>query len=305
MNLTESKALLGGRSSRRSFLRKAFGIGAGAAALPAALSLGARSAKADDAASLAQDLEVLTLALNLEYLEAEYYTYAQTGKGIETQGVGISGKTAPGTTTVKANSEVPFESDAIRDYAAEIAEDERHHVNAIRELFASVGATPPSRPDIDLLNSFNTAAKAAGIADTFDPFANETNFLIGSFIFEDVGVTAYRGGAPLITSSTFLSAAAGILAVEAIHAAVVRTNLFVEGGNYGVTQKISDLRDSLDGGGNTDQGLGDVYGRGIPNIVPTNNQAIVYSRTARQVLNIVYGAVDAEKGLFFPNGINQ
>ena len=93
--------------------------------------------------------------------------------------------------------------------------------------------------------------------------------------------------------------------MEAIHASLVRVNLFLQPRTRGIVQKISDLRDSLDDSANTDQGLGDPYSRGIPNIVPTNNQGLVYSRDARNVLNIVYGAKNASKGLFFPDGINQ
>lgn len=37
------------------------------------------------------------------------------------------------------------------------------------------------------------------------------------------------------------------------------------------------------------------------NLVPTDNQSLAFARTVRQVQNIVYGAVDATKGLFFPD----
>jgi hypothetical protein len=38
--------------------------------------------------------------------------------------------------------------------------------------------------------------------------------------------------------------------------------------------------------------------------MPPGNNAIAYDRATRQVLNIVYGAKNATKGLFFPNGLN-
>ena len=303
MNFSESILPPTGKSNRRSFLRRALGMGAGVAALPAALTLAPKSARAVDAETLAQDLSVLTLALNLEYLEAEYYTYAQTGTGIEENGVGITGTTAPGTTTIKANPKVPFVTADIANYAAEIAQDERNHVNAIRGIFESAGVTPPARPNIDLLNSFNQAAQAAGIGASFDPFASEVNFLLGAFIFEDVGVTAYHGGAPYITDAKYITAAAGILAVEAIHAALVRVNILLQGADaQALAEKISNLRDSLDGASDKDQGLVDA--RGFINIVPTTPTGIVYDRTLKKVLNVVYGKRNATSGGFFPSGIN-
>ena len=36
--------------------------------------------------------DILNFALNLEYLEAEFYTYAITGKSISSFGIGIKGR---------------------------------------------------------------------------------------------------------------------------------------------------------------------------------------------------------------------
>ena len=35
-------------------------------------------------------------------------------------------------------------------------------------------------------------------------------------------------------------------------------------------------------------------------LVPTDSQSLAFARTVRQVQNIVYGAIDATQGLFFP-----
>ena len=264
--------------------------------------MGAKNAQAQSAD---MDLAILNFALNLEYLEAEYYLRAFTGQGLEVNGVAVTGSGTPGGVTSKPNPQVTFTTPAFAQYAREIANDERSHVVFIRGAISGAGGQPVARPAIDLQNSFNMLAQVAGLVPmggTFDPFANEVNFLVGAFIFEDVGVTAFKGAAPLILSKDVLESSAGILAVEAYHSGLIRGILFQLGAStQDQAAKIAALRAQLSGAAD-DQGLTDR--RGLANIVPTDGNGRAFSRTTRQVLNILYGAPNASSGLFFPNGLN-
>ncbi len=130
--------------------------------------------------------------------------------------------------------------------------------------------------------------------------ANETNFLLAAFIFEDVGVTAYKGAARFIQNKDYLEAAAGLLAVEAYHAGEIRTILFSRGFLV-EAKKISDLRDSVDGSSDLDQPLS--LPSSEANIVPTDDNGLAFSRSPEQVLKIVYLGGMARGG-FFPVGVN-
>jgi hypothetical protein len=289
------------RKERRDFFRLA---ATAAVATPLVLTIGGQRVSAQTAVS---DADILNFALNLEYLEAQFYLFAVTGAGLPaglTTGTGTQGA-ATGARRVN------FTDPVVAQYANEIASDEQAHVAFLRN---ALGAAAVAQPAIDIgtapTGAFSTAARAAGLVgpgQSFDPYASDENFLLGAFIFEDVGVTAYKGASPLISNKTFLEAAAGILAVEAYHAALVRTTLYRKGietpALVTATERISDARDSLDGASDKDQGI--MMRDNASNIAPLDNNGLAFSRTAGEVLNIVYlTAMARSQGGFFPAGVN-
>jgi len=306
------------RTQRRHDRRALFTAALGAAAVGSAFAYSDPAL----AQSAVTDTDVLNFALNLEYLEAQFYLYAVNGTGLPATLTG-SGSTAGGTVT--GGAQVDFTTDpVVGAYAREIAADEQAHVNFLR---TALGSAAVAMPNINISGAadgpFTAAARAAGVVDStsgvFNPYADPTSFLLGAYIFEDVGVTAYKGAAPLLSNKTFLEAAAGILAVEAYHAAIVRTTLYAKGvpALVEATEKISAARDALDGSPTEDliRGIAPKDDAGImpsgsgatltSNIAPLNVNGLAYSRSTGQVLNIVYlNAATATMGGFFPNGVN-
>jgi rubrerythrin len=285
-------------AGRRAFMRSV-GLGAAGAAILAGSALApANAATFDndvDTNTGPSDVQILNFALNLEYLEAEFYLRAVGSRLSDTE---VTGRGRLGG--VIGGRRVPFATKNIRLYAEEIANDERAHVRFLR---SALGDARVARPAINLRESFTAAARAAGLisgTQQFDAFANETNFLLAAFIFEDVGVTAYKGAARFIDNKDFLEAAAGLLAVEAYHAGEIRTILFSLG-LFSQAQAISNARDSLDGSSDLDQGIGNAN---RANIVPTDGNGLAFSRTTTQVLNIVYLNPNTRPGGFLPNGAN-
>lgn len=319
----ETQVLDGILASRRSMLAM------GGATL-AGLALATMVPKAEAQSATLTDNDILNFALNLEYLEANFYTLAAAGTTIDSSGIGIgAGTTTTGSSVVtvkpagKAACKVPFTIPTVQAYALEVAVQERTHVTTLR---TALGSAAVAQPNLDLYNSFITLGNAIGVAN-FDPFANDLAFLLGSYIFEDVGVSAYHGAAGSITNkATVLAAAAGIHAVEAYHAGLIRTTIFAldqaatalgpAGTLQTLTQKISTTRATLDG---TASSTPDDIG--IKNVtVPLQNSGTYpattivdadanyqgWARTPSQVLRVVYATAGTgvSSGGFYPNGLN-
>ncbi len=303
------------RDARRDFFKLAGGFAAGVAGTAVLTACGGHSTSSSSASAQTTpttDVDILNFALNLEYLESNFYSYAANGTSISPSlmsGTGTQG-------TVIAGQQANLSTTLVKNYAVEIAKDEINHVTFLRK---ALGTSAVAMPTIDVSASptggFSTAAQSAGLVPAgtaFNPYASDEAFLLGAYIFEDVGVTAYHGAATLIANKTYLDAAAGILAVEAYHAGLVRTALYALGlqnpapaiDPYAATAAISALRSKLDGTNSDDQGIGSAT---ASNIVDADSNTIAYDRTAGQALNVVYGkpaGSAAKMGLFFPNGIN-
>jgi rubrerythrin len=85
-----------------------------------------------------------------------------------------------------------------------VASDENQHVAALSSTIVKLGGKPVAEPKFDF------------------PYSDTAGFLKLAQTFEDTGVSAYDGAAPMIKSKEVLAAAGSIVQVEARHAAAIR-----------------------------------------------------------------------------------
>ena len=265
-------------ANRRSFLSK-LGI-AGAAVTGASVLVEGNKAKAQfgfgpGPAEVGSDIDILNFALNLEYLEAEFYTVATTGQYLSQLGFDLTGTGTPGATTGGLQVSLAGVG-VLPQIAAEITYDEQQHVKLIRSTIISLGGMPIAKPAINL------NALMLG-------FGSATEFVTLGRIFEDIGVTAYGGAAPLLNLKAIIGAAARILATEAEHVSLLRA--------YASALNAPPVM--LDG---ADIPLPPAPGG---RYISVNANALTEVRTPGQVLYLAYGMLaGVSAGGFFPNGVN-
>lgn len=250
--------------NRREFARRI------ATAAMASAALGAFTAQ-DASAQSMDDVNILNFALNLEYLEAEFYTVATTGRRIADLGIGVSGVGRQGETTGGA---VVALDERVRVVAEALAVDEQAHVRLLR---TALGSAAIAKPAINL--------DALGLG-----FRNQNEFITLARAFEDVGVTAYGGAAPLIMNRGILATAAQIALTEAQHAGVLRYFAYERG-------LVLPQVDGIDV-----PPLAEARGR----VFNVTSEGLTPTRTPAQVLRIVFAAPNGgvRGGGFFPNGVN-
>ena len=253
--------------NRRGFL----GAMLGAAALAVA-SGGEAHAQTTTAPPIT---DVLNFALNLEYLEANFYTYASTGVGItaaqSNSGVVVQG--APAQLTLDTNTMA---------IAQQLALDEINHIADLKAAITSLGGTPISQPLINL--------SANGAVTT------QAQFLSAARQFTALGGSAYVGSAQyLVSNPTVLTTAGQILGAEGHHAGALAYLCVING----VNSPAIDAQDVPPSATNY--------------FTVTATTALSPGRSTSQALGVAYRvssastttpAVGVTLGGFFPNGVN-
>lgn len=262
------------RHSSAFLNRRAFATSlaaAGTLATAGALGCSSGSVPVTSLSTTPSVVDVLNFALNLEYFEANFYTFVTTGGGLQSSAQG----TSPGTIT--GGAKVSFVNPVVASIANQLATDEQEHVSFLRNAISAAGGTPISMPTINLTPSGTTAV------------TTDATFLAAARQFETVGISAYAGGAQYLVSNVAgLNYAAQILDTEAQHEGFLRELCIA----LGVTSGAVDSQD-------------------IPptstTVFNTNSNGLNAVRTPSQVLQILYatpGAIGTTKGGYFPNGLN-
>ncbi len=210
------------------------------------------------------ETDTLNFALNLEYLEAEFYSYVTTGRGIDaslTTGQGTVGATTGG-------SRVAFSDSRLSDTAAELLTDEIAHILLLKSFLGNVAVAKPA---------INLIALGQG-------FGSEAEFLNLARSFTDVGTSAYAGGSRFLTTADVRENGARILATEGYHAGNIRYHVVSRGLSVTAVDALDQVPTSS-------------------NFFAGDANSLAIARDTTQVGAIVRGDNPAG-GKFFPNGLN-
>ncbi len=261
-------------SNRRGMIKKLAmaAAAAGATKVGSELPLSAQSTPSPS--------DIVQFTLNIEYLENEFYSVGFTGqtlaqRGVPIDGIGITGPTTTSFGAVNFGNNFALTSGSERDVAA----SELPHIYVLRAALMANGITPIAKPPINL----------DALASMGASLANQQTFLVLSRIFEDIGVSAYTGGSPILAGSPYFATAARILAEEGENIGNIRLQV----------ARLGIPTFPLDGADVLPPPTGS-------NSFSTNKaNGLCAYRTPGQILFLAFGMVaNATSGGFFPSGVN-
>ncbi|XP_030451546.2 ferritin-like catalase Nec2 [Syzygium oleosum] len=262
---------------------------------------------------VASDVDRVQFAMNLEFLEAEFFLFGSLGQGLDSIAPYLAQGGPPPVGGAKANLE---------PIARRITEEFGYQeVGHLRAIYTRVGGI--QRPLLNLsAQNFETIFDLAvghKLQPPFNPYRNTVNFLLASYLIPYVGLVGYVGTIPFLESYNSKSLVASLLGVESGQDAVLRTLLYeraeekVEPYDMTVaefTSRLSMLRNELAMCGLKDEGimvpkeLG-AENRTTSNVLSADTYSLSYSRTPPEILRIVYGSGSEYKpGGFYPDGGN-
>ncbi|MCO5612531.1 hypothetical protein L7F22_066799 [Adiantum nelumboides] len=256
------------------------------------------------------DADNILVALNLEYLESEFFLFGALGAGLDRYAPELADGGPPPIGAQRANLD-----NLTRDIIEQFGYQEVGHVRAIKTTIPD--AFP--RVQLDLRKEvFATIMEAAlgKLPKPFDAYANSLNYLLASYLIPYVGLTGYVGANPQLQSVRAKRLVAGLLAVESGQDAVIRTLLYQKKDEEAmpgmtvaeITEKLSELRNELGKTGIVDEGLVvpkclGAEGKTTGNSLAGDENSVGYARTPAQIFRIVYGTGnESQPGGFYPEG---
>ncbi|CAL5409443.1 unnamed protein product [Camellia sinensis] len=257
------------------------------------------------------DIDLLEFPLNLEYLEAEFFLWGSLGYGLDSIAPNLTMGGPPPVGTTKARLD-PFTKDVILQFAFQ----EVGHLRAIKNTVRGF-PRPLLNLSAEAFGNVMNSAFGRALKPAFDPYANELNFLLASYVIPYVGLTGYVGANPKLQSPISKRLVAGLLAVESGQDAVIRGLLYERAREkvkpYGITvaeftDRISELRNKLGSAGVKDEGLivptfQGAEGKLRGNVLAGDQNSVGYDRTPEEILRIIYSSGDEHvPGGFYPKG---
>ncbi|XP_052182866.1 ferritin-like catalase Nec2 [Diospyros lotus] len=259
------------------------------------------------------DKDLIQFAVNLEFLEAEFFLFGAFGYGLDRVAPEMPMGGPPPVGARKANLD-PL----TQNITTEFAYEEVGHLRAIK---STVGIFPRPLLNLSAQNFAKIFDEAMGyhLEPPFNPYRDSLSYMMASYVIPYMGLVGYVGANPLLVGYKSKRLLAGLLGVESGQDAVIRTYLYGRAEEVlrpynhtvaEVTVKISELRNRLAKCGIKDEGivvppqLG-AENRSETNILSADFDSISYSRTPAEILRVVYGSGDEHvPGGFYPRGGN-